>query len=69
MMVSMRMRGAVISTSVYHGFPSTFTLGRGISVPRFCVYFKGAEGLKYQQVIYYEKTFFSSCCYGCFGFL
>ena len=47
MMVSMRMRGAVISTSVYQGFPSTFTLGRGISVPRFCVYFKGAEGLKY----------------------
>ena len=56
MMVSMRMRGAVISISVYQGFLSTFTLGRGISVPRFCVYFKGAEGLKYQRVIYYEKT-------------
>ena len=39
MMVSMRMRGAVISISVYKGFLSTFSLGRGISVPRFFVYF------------------------------
>lgn len=29
-MVSMRMRGAVISIFVYKGFPTTFTLGRGI---------------------------------------
>ena len=56
MMVSMRMRGAVISTSVYQGFLSTFTLGRGISVPRFCVCFKGAKGLSHQQIVYYEKT-------------
>ena len=57
MMVSMRMRGAVISISVYKGFLSTFSLGRGITVPRFFVYFfKGAEGLPHQQIIYYEKT-------------
>ena len=56
MIVSMRMRGAVISTSVSKGFLSTFTLGRGISVPRLFVYFKGAEGLKYLQIVYYEKT-------------
>jgi len=34
MMVSTHMRGAVISTSVYEGFPSTCTQGRGIAVPR-----------------------------------
>ena len=33
MMVSTHMRGAVISTSVYEGFPSTCTQGRGIAVP------------------------------------
>ena len=34
MMVSTHMRGAVISTSVYEGFPSTYTQGRGIAVLR-----------------------------------
>ena len=36
-MVSARMRGAVISTSVYQGFPTTFTLGRGHTVLRLFV--------------------------------
>lgn len=31
------MRGAVISTSVYKGIPTTFTLRRGNTVPRFLV--------------------------------
>ena len=57
MMVSMRMRGAVISISVYQGFLSTCTQGRGISVPRLlCLFLKGAEGLPHQQIVYYEKT-------------
>ena len=30
MMVSTHLRGAVISTSVHKGFPSTCTQGRGI---------------------------------------
>ena len=29
------MRGAVIPTSVYKGIPTTFTLRRGCTVPRF----------------------------------
>ncbi len=29
------MRGAVIPTSVYKGIPTTFTLRRGYTVPRF----------------------------------
>ena len=33
------MRGAVISTSVYKGNPTTFTLRRGIVVPRFLYFF------------------------------
>lgn len=36
-MVSTRMRGAVIPTSVHKGFPSTFTLGRGHTVLRLFV--------------------------------
>ena len=44
------------SISVHKGFPRACILGRGISVPRLFVYFKGAEGLKYLQIVYYEKT-------------
>lgn len=37
MMVSARKRGAVISTSVYEGFPSTCTRGRGIQLHASCI--------------------------------
>lgn len=36
-MVSARKRGAVISTSVYEGFPSTCTRGRGIQLHASCI--------------------------------
>jgi len=56
MMVSMRMRGAVIFISVYQGFLSTCTQGRGFQLHASVFIFKGAEGLPHQQIIYYEKT-------------
>ena len=36
--VSMRKRGAVISTSVFKGFPTTFTLRRGIQFHASCIH-------------------------------
>ena len=56
MTVFTHTRGAVIPTSVSKGFPSTFTLRRGIAVPRFVYQYSPCGSWRAENYTSYEKA-------------